>query len=734
MGAAVPAATVNRRASGHLRMRGSRLGEALAVVLAYSMVTIWLYWGAIVAGPGAVFETPGALNADGDLITWILSWDCHALWTAPWRLFDANIFHPAPQTLAGSEHMLGHLPLFAPVYALSGDPALAIQFTRLASVTLCGVAMYALLRHWGVGILAAMFAGFVYGYCPTRYLTIHALQLVAVPYLPLALIYLDRTLDRGRLRDALPFAALLLLQMLCSFYLAYLSAATIGVYGLVALWYRQRTGQPVKWAAGLIALGAVFVLMGLLSLPYLSLAGSGAIPTHSEAVLTAFSARPLATYWTRPGAGGAKIGSGYLGIVPTLLGCLALAVALRRRTNLSLPVFVSMGVCVAMYILALGPTLVVGDVSIPLPYRLANSVVPGFSAMRVPLRFTFGFVLGVAALAGIGMQAALDALPSRRGRHFALLLAVLVTSVDFGHLAYVPRIRKVVAADAIPAVYRELERADSGPLLEIPIALQGDPDTRGADREARYMYMSTFHWRPLLNGYTGYPPRSAAVIKRIAQMLPGDQPLRLLQRMTGLKYVIVHFPELRPAERERWREPDGLVPLSMGKGNALFGVAEAVEADLSEAVVSGAARGLTVLGNVSRGLDPAERLGGVEIVGPGLRARVIPQRFPTRVEFEVRNDSSVPWPVLTREPEEAVMIEYRWLGAGDAGATGLLPLPYDVAAQSTLRFSAKLPVPRLAGDYRLEIGLRQGDARFASGAAIDGIVISAWPPAPVVSD
>ena len=51
----------------------------------------------------------------------------HALATDPLSLFHGNILHPAPYSLARSEHMLGHQPLFAPIYAASENPVLAVQ-------------------------------------------------------------------------------------------------------------------------------------------------------------------------------------------------------------------------------------------------------------------------------------------------------------------------------------------------------------------------------------------------------------------------------------------------------------------------------------------------------------------------------------------------------------------------------------------------------------------------------
>src|SRR5205814_10484458 len=62
-----------------------------------------------------------------------LAWDCHALATNPAGLFHANDFYPAPYSLALSEHMLGNVPLFCPVYAVTGNPVLAHQIALLAT-------------------------------------------------------------------------------------------------------------------------------------------------------------------------------------------------------------------------------------------------------------------------------------------------------------------------------------------------------------------------------------------------------------------------------------------------------------------------------------------------------------------------------------------------------------------------------------------------------------------------
>ncbi|MFQ5668418.1 MAG: hypothetical protein ACE5I7_18595, partial [Candidatus Binatia bacterium] len=259
--------------------RGRRLRrdlEGFAVVAGYVGLTLWLL-SPLFAHPTQEVVNPLAEGTGGwlslpdvNLIMWVLAWDCHALATAPWRLFDANIFYPAPSALAGSEHMLGHLVIFGPVYGVSGNPVLANQINLLLSIALCGAAMYALLRHWGTPAAAALFGGFVYAFAPIRIYGTPHVHLLAGQYLPLALLFLDRTLTHESVRAALAFGAFLLLQMLCSYYLAYMTATALVGYAIgVACSTRMRLSR--RGVTLVLAAAAVAgVLLTLVSLPYLA--------------------------------------------------------------------------------------------------------------------------------------------------------------------------------------------------------------------------------------------------------------------------------------------------------------------------------------------------------------------------------------------------------------------------------------------------------------------------------
>ncbi len=687
------------------------LGLAALLLLA---ATVFLFWPAPLHMADRVFETPGALQADSYLITWVLAWDVHALTTDPLGLFDANIYYPARGVLAGSEHMLGHLPLFGPAYLLTGNPVLAIQLTRLLTVLFCGVAMYALLRQWRVAPGPALFGGFVYALCPTRYLTVHALQLVAAPYLPLVLLFFDRTLARGRWRDSAALAICLALQMLCSFYLAYITAVALAVHAVVRAVQNTREVR-LHWLPLLSGLGVAGAVFLLTSLPYASRSG---IPAHGVDLLESFSASPLATYVTRPQFDRfARLGMAYVGVLPGLFAVCAVVAAWRdspRRRE----IVVAAALCVAMYVLALGPTLRIGDLGVPLPYRLLSAVVPGFESMRVPLRFTFGFVLGFAALAGIGCGVAIRWLGlDARGRAAPLLVAVAigVTALDFGHFEYRARLRPMATAADLPEVYGRLGALDEGVVVELPTAILGEAGFAALDREAIYAYNSVFHWYPLINGYTGYPPRSAALLKRIANLLPDRRALALLRRTTGVDYVVVHLDQLDESAAERWTRLADWTLIGRYGDDLLFSVADDQAADLLPAVTRGPTAGTTILGNPAGALDAAGQRARIEVVESGEPPSAVAGFFlPYRLEVE--NRSKRVWPVLTGESEQPVEIEYRWLKGGGEVRSGRLALPYDLTPGEQITVSGAVVAPATAGSYDLQWAIAQGERRFAEPA------------------
>jgi hypothetical protein len=67
--------------------------------------------------------------------------------------------------------------------------------------------------------------------------------------------------------------------------------------------------------------------------------------------------------------------------------------------------------------------------------------------------------------------------------------------------------------------------------------------------------MSTFHWNPILNGYSGFYPPS--YLRRLASFrsFPDAASLNVL-RETGVRYVVLHVASVDPVEL--WKARTGV--------------------------------------------------------------------------------------------------------------------------------------------------------------------------------
>lgn len=86
-----------------------------------------------------------------------------------------------------------------------------------------------------------------------------------------------------------------------------------------------------------------------------------------------------------------------------------------------------------------------------------------------------------------------------------------------------------------PPLYTWLAQQPRGVVLELPAP---EPDSLPGD-DPRYAYMSTFHWMPLSNGYSGFYPASYLSRLMVLHSFPSEASLIRL-RADGIRYVVVH--------------------------------------------------------------------------------------------------------------------------------------------------------------------------------------------------
>ena len=195
--------------------------RAAQAFLAYLLLTIAATWPLT---RGLSRDVPWDLG-DPLLVMWILAWDCEQLLrllggdvSRIAGFFDANIFHPAPLTLAYSEHLIAQAVQILPVYALTGNPILAYNILFLSTWVLSGFGMYLLVRELTGSAVAAFVAGLMFAFAPYRVPQSGHLHVLSSQWMPFVLFGLRRYFDSRRRLPLVGAALALVLQCLSSGY------------------------------------------------------------------------------------------------------------------------------------------------------------------------------------------------------------------------------------------------------------------------------------------------------------------------------------------------------------------------------------------------------------------------------------------------------------------------------------------------------------------------------------
>jgi hypothetical protein len=516
--------------------------HALLATITYVVAGVFFTWPLARLAANHVF--PRGSPDDILLVIWILAWDVHAFATDPARLFDANILHPAPHILAHSEHLLGALPLFAPAYVASGNPVLALNVMMLASFVLGGLFMHALMWTWTRSTLAAYAAGLSFAFAPWRINGLNWPHLLSTQYLPLVLLGLDRTLATRRPTAVLLLAFALGLQLLASYYLAYMAAILVAAFVVVHLVGQSRSRPSAAWIALATGLAVPAVALLLVSLPYLDVGRAGIFrwdpPDRAVETLAAFGSP-------------ASVLGGFAGWGPVLLALVGLVAALGRGASAATRMHGWTLALVLVVALAVSPGpggLFGGAIA---AYSWLAAVVPGFSLVRVPFRFGILASFAVSGLAGLGAwRIARSLRVAPNPTKYAVAALILGCALHPGWQTRVPAPQELPTRDALPSAYGWLAAHGQGaPLLELPISERPSQSGWAWGRAgARAMYFSTYHWLPILNGYTGYRPHSAAAVDEIAGRLPRRDAVDALAACTGLRWILVR--RLPLAEESAW--------------------------------------------------------------------------------------------------------------------------------------------------------------------------------------
>lgn len=497
-----------------------RLAGLVIATVVFATLTALITW------PQALVPASQIANHhDAQFSIWRLGWIAHALATAPSKVFDANIFYPATSTLAYSDATMLEGLIGAPFFWAGVPPTLVYNLLLFAGFVGSGLGMFVLARHLTGRAAPALVAGAVFVLLPYRIEHFMHLELQWAMFVPLTFWALHRAVESTSWRWGALAGLFLWLQVLACVYYGVFLVMTLAVFVPVLFVTTPRTSWertlPSLAIAGLVSL----VVVAPFAWPYLGAArelGGRATEevTRYSATLNSYLSSPqpsLLWGWTADRWGGPELRL-FPGLVALALGAIGLSGTPRRTVVLYL---LTLAVAVELSF-GLNGTL----------YRLLFTHVDAVQGFRATARFAVIASAALAVLAAFGTARLARLVPSRPAPHVVTAALLGLMAAEAWH-----RPMRLTPGEPVtpPPVYQVLRGAAPGTVLELPLP--------AADRlpgnDPQYQIWSMWHWRPLVNGYSGYYPRDYLLTLLRMSVFPEEGTIDRL-RAHDVRYIVVH--------------------------------------------------------------------------------------------------------------------------------------------------------------------------------------------------
>ena len=489
-------------------------------------------------------------NGDAQLNEWILAWVAHQLPRDPIHLFEANIFYPAHDALAFSEPLIVPAVMGAPLAWIGASPVLVYNVILIVGFALTAFATCLLIEAWTADLLAGLLAGSMFAFNTHTLTRLAHIQGIHIYGLPLTLLAVDAII-RGRRSEVggptfeVRWPALLLVVSMAL--MAYTSGYLV-VFAVVMIAVALLTRAPEWWTRAhtvlpQFAVATAMTVVGILPvyLPYRRVAREQQMVRtldsvkHFSATLQGYLAASGRIHFATWSGRFFKdaVDSFFPGIIVLALAGVAVIAAVRTR-ELRPRVLMLVAIAAVGLVLSLGTATPA--------YAVLFHIFPPMQGLRAAARFGNLFLLGIALLGGIGLAALRSSLQSRgrlQAEGLGILLIVLANieslraPFEYREFTGVPGIYRLIAQEPDPVVLAEQPFFPRSAIFE----------------NAPYVLNSTAHWRPLMNGYSGYIPASYQKYADAFWYFPDERAMRAMKD-AGVTHVMVHPQRfMRDAEK-----------------------------------------------------------------------------------------------------------------------------------------------------------------------------------------
>ncbi len=650
-----------------MRLRVSAYLLPALVVVVLILLTVVMIWP-VAAQLGR--QIPGS-DGDAYVHLWTARWVRDSLQAGRGIFFTDQIFHPVGTPLYWHNFAWFNILIWLLLQAFLNE-ATAYSLIFLGIIVFNGFATYLLAREVTGSQPASFVACIIVAFWPFTLSNHHHPNLILIGWVPLALLYLMRLMQKQRLVDALIFAVFVALIGISRWQMLVIGGLLLFIYFLYCLATQPqiRTYRLLKLTllTGLISL----LIMLPLLWPLLSAQFSRAYPEDLFAVTEGYHSDFLAYFipsryhpiWGQlvferfySNFGVSKVFVPFLGFTTLLL---AVYGAIRQFPKARFWILATF-----LYIvLALGSDLVInGQPYLPLPYRLLDDISL-FRMIRNPERFNVILSIPVALLAALGVQSLMQRQNLSHIQSW-LLWVLVVGFILFEYAVTYPMLPLTV-----PQWFSQLANEEEDfAILNLPM--------HNRRYIENYMYYQSEHGKPLVGGKTARTPREAfefidsvpSLSRSPKTNAPPDEIAQVGSQLKSLadanvRYLILHKNFLTVEELDSWKEWLGLEPVFEDAELVVFGTSITIGEDVPMIDT-----GIPGLGLIKHSVTPVELRQGMNFIATIHWAsnQAITEDYDVCLQVvnteqiavqEVCQAISTSWPTSNWDKDEIVFEEY----------------------------------------------------------------------------
>ena len=547
----------------------------LLVLVFYSLLTVLLTYPQIRHMKQGIYSLSDQL-----FYAWMIERNTESILQKPLsEFYNASVFYPYENTLSFGDHLLGETFLAFPFYITTHNPVFAENVLILASFVLSAYGMFLLVKHFTNNVWIAVVGGVLFSFSHVRFNQYDHLNIISTEWLPFIFLFLQRYLEKWKVRDLIFLSVFYLLTIfLTVYYLVMVSLAIVIYVGVWIIFTKIKIQTKLKeFSFLLVCLGICVAIIFPTLLPYFEF--SREFPQLKRVIQDniIYSANIMSYFMiTRTAvasriAGLSNLSEADAGLFPgivVLTGTLfSLLYGLKEKGTKTYILFFSV-LSIIFLLLSLGPFLKFTEkvmTSSPLPYYYLYNLLFPLQIMRVPARFAIFAELFLVLLACFGFHFVYKHLIQPKIQWIFLTAIVGVAILETWSVP-VPLTLVEIKKD-FPQVYFWLkEQPENTTVLELPIpsnvlqnpikqnyrhAFMQDLSILDRDNvEAYRNYFSLLHGKRIVNGYSAYaPPLYLEVVEKVSRF-PEESSILAL-RESKVDYVVIHMKQYLPDVRER---------------------------------------------------------------------------------------------------------------------------------------------------------------------------------------